>query len=333
MSGIGIAVATVAIVGLSAFFVAVEFSLMAARRHRLEEAAHTSRAGRAALRNSSELTLLLAGAQLGITVCTLALGAVTKPAVHHLLTPWMAGLGLGRAAADVVSFVLALVIVTFIHLVVGEMAPKSWAIAHPERSAILLSIPMRGFMVVTGPFLRVLNQAANRLVRRAGVEPVDQLITTHDVTEIRALVEHSARTGTLAPSYQAPLQGALELRELTVADLVRPGRPLTAVPADADVSAVQAATLGTGHLRVLLQRQHRIVGVVHVRDTLEAELDSPALDLARPPFELSPSRPLHEAFAEMRRTRHQLAVVVDQGRPVGVLTMSDVLVRLFPAAV
>ena len=109
-----VALVTVALILLSAFFVAVEFSLMAVRRHRLQEAAATSRMARAALRSSSELTLILAGAQLGITVCTLALGAITKPAVHHALTPVLANLGMPAVAADVASFVLALFIVTFL---------------------------------------------------------------------------------------------------------------------------------------------------------------------------------------------------------------------------
>src|SRR6478609_173947 len=130
---------TVALIALSAFFVAVEFALLAAKRYRLEEAAPRSRSARAAVRSSAELTVVLAGSQLGITACTLALGAVTKPAVQDLLT--------GPLTA------LNLLIVTFLHLVIGEMAPKSWAIAHPERSAILLALPMRAFMWLFRPML------------------------------------------------------------------------------------------------------------------------------------------------------------------------------------
>ncbi|UMG91624.1 CNNM domain-containing protein [Nocardioides sp. TF02-7] len=142
-----VAVATAVIIAASAFFVAIEFALIAARKHRLEEAAPSSRAARAALRSSTELSVLLAGSQLGITVSVLALGAITKPAVHHWLTPVFEGWGAAYWLADVAGFVLALVVVTFLHLVVGEMAPKSWAIAHPERSATLLALPMRGVHV------------------------------------------------------------------------------------------------------------------------------------------------------------------------------------------
>ena len=180
---------TVAIVALSAFFVAVEFAALAAKRHRLEEAAPGSRAARAALRNSSELTLLLAGSQLGITAATLALGAISKPAVHHWLTPLFATWGLPLVAADIAGFVLALLVVTFVHLVVGEMAPKSWAIAHPERSATLLALPMRAFMAVFRPLLRALNTAANSLVRKVGVQPADELAVGHSPDALRQLAE------------------------------------------------------------------------------------------------------------------------------------------------
>src|SRR5215213_10954182 len=161
----------------SAFFVAVEFALIAARRSRLEDAAPHSRAARAALRSASELSVLLAGSQLGITVCTLALGAVTKPAVHHWLTPAFQGWGAPLWLADVAGFVLALTIVTFLHLVIGEMAPKSWAIAHPEKSATMLAIPMRAFMFLTRPVLIALNEMANWTLRKVGVEPANELAT------------------------------------------------------------------------------------------------------------------------------------------------------------
>src|SRR3954469_13200308 len=276
--------ATVVVVALSAFFVAVEFAALAAKRHRLEEAAPTSRSARAALRNSSELTLLLAGSQLGITAATLALGAISKPAVHHWLTPLFETWGLPLVAADVVGFILALLIVTFIHLVVGEMAPKSWAIAHPERSATLLAAPMRAFMAVFRPLLRALNAAANALVRRVGVEPSNELAVGHSPDALRHLVEHSANVGALDASFSAQISVALELERLTIRELVTPGAPLAAVPPDAAVGDVREATRRTGHLRILLRDGDRITGVVHVRDTLTAPEDAPAADFARPVF-------------------------------------------------
>ncbi|MCK6211502.1 DUF21 domain-containing protein [Georgenia sp. EYE_87] len=321
--------ATVAIIALSAFFVAVEFSLMAARRHRLEDAASGSRAARAALRSSSELTLLLAGSQLGITVCTLALGAITKPAVHHWLTPLLEDWGVPLVAADVAGFVLALIIVTFLHLVVGEMAPKSWAIAHPERSAILLALPMRAFMWAARPLLQALNAAANWLVRRAGADPDAPAVGT-DPDTLRHLVEHSANVGALDARYFAQISGALEMQKLTVGELVGSG-PATIVPAGATVGEVRAATRRTGHLRVLVGDGDQVTGVVHVRDTLTAPDEAAAAPFVRDVFTLDRATTVHAALATMRRTRNHLAVVTDGVTVVGVVTLADVLRRLFPA--
>lgn len=322
--------ATVVIVALSAFFVAVEFAALAAKRHRLEEAAPDSRSARAALRNSAELTLLLAGSQLGITAATLALGAVSKPAVHHWLTPLFESWGLPPVAADVAGFVLALLVITFVHLVVGEMAPKSWAIAHPERSATLLAVPMRAFMAVSRPLLRVLNAAANALVRRVGVEPADEVAVGHSPDALRHLVEHSANVGALDAGFSAQITGALELERMTVRELVDPAAPLGSVPADGDVAAVREATRRTGHLRILLGSRERLTGVVHVRDTLTSAGDAPAAGLARPVFTLEAGTSVHAALARMRESRNHLAVVTDAGAVLGVVTLADVLRRLFP---
>lgn len=322
---------TVAVIGLSAFFVAVEFALLAAKRHRLEDAAARSRAARAALRSSGELTVLLAGAQLGITVCTLALGAITKPAVHHWLTPVIEDLGAPSWLADGGSFVLALAIVTFLHLVVGEMAPKSWAIAHPEKSAILLALPMRGFMWLTRPALRTLNSAANWCLRRVGVEASDHLVTRQDPAALRHLVEHSANVGALDEGYAAQLTGALDLRTLRVCELVAPGRGLAAVDVDATVADVQAASRVSGHLRILVRRGGGTDwGVVHVRDTLARDAAEPIRDLTRSAFRLDGDTPLHTALARMRETRNQLAIVLSGDITLGVVTLDDVLHRLLP---
>ncbi len=325
-----VVVATVALIVLSAFFVAVEFSLMAVRRHRLEEQAPHSASARAALRSSSELTLILAGAQLGITVCTLGLGAITKPAVHHALAPLLADAGLPGGVADVASFVLALLVVTFLHLVVGEMAPKSWAIAHPERSAMVLALPMRAFMAVMRPILRALNLTANALIRKMGVEPVDELSGGQDADGLRHLVEHSANVGALSPTFSASVTTLLDLRQDTVADLMTTGARLSVLPATASVEELQELTRRTQHLRIPLVADGTITGVVHVRDTLTvADGASPAAPLARDPFVIQPTTTLHEALAEMRGTGHHLAVVA--GEEPAVVTITDILSRLFPS--
>lgn len=333
MSGWTVTIATVVIIALSALFVAVEFSLMAARRHRLEEMAATSRSARAALRSSSELTLLLAGSQLGITACTLALGAITKPAVHHALTPPLEHLGLPSGTANVLSFVLALIIVTFLHLVIGEMAPKSWAIAHPETSASMLAIPMRWFMFLTRPILRVLNESANKLVRMMGVEPVDELQAAGDPHALRALVEHSANVGALDVGYQTSITRALVLEDLTVADVIK-SHPVTSVSGSATLHDVQEATRRTGHLRVIIRDGDTVRGMVHVRDTLSGvDLDDFAAQHARPVLEVQRTDALADVLAQMRATSTQLVVVRSGESFVGVVTMSDILPSLLPHAI
>jgi CBS domain containing-hemolysin-like protein len=326
-----VVVVTVGLIAASAFFVAIEFALIAARRHRLEDAAPTSRAARAALRSASELSVLLAGSQLGITVCTLALGAVTKPAVHHWLTPAFAGWGAPLWLADVLGFVIALIIVTFLHLVVGEMAPKSWAIAHPEKSATLLAIPMRGFMWATRPALVVLNRMANRCLRRFGVEPVDQVGAGQDPDALRHLVAHSATVGTLDERYHGQLTSALELESLAVRDMVRPNTSPSSVAPDATAEAIRAAADRSGHLRLLVRDDSGIRGVVHVRDSLQAGRGVTAADLMRPVLTLDAGAAVYEALRVMRETRSHLAVVTDDEQLVGVVTLTDVLGRLHPA--
>ncbi|MGB8022031.1 MAG: hemolysin family protein [Candidatus Nanopelagicales bacterium] len=325
-----VVVATVAIIALSAFFVAVEFALMASKRHRLEDAAATSRSARAALQSHSELTLLLAGSQLGITVCTLALGAITKPAVHHWLTPVLEDVGLSAVVADVVAFLLALFIVTFLHLVIGEMAPKSWAIAHPERSATVLALPMRGFMALTRPLLRALNRAANALVRRMGVEPSDTVSTGQNPEDLRHLVEHSVNVGALDVGYSAAIAGALEMQVTPVRELLRPGAALTSVPHGATVGEVRDAARSTGHMRILVGGPGNITGVVHVRDTLAASDSADSTPFTRPVFTLDAGTTVHGALAIMRQTRNHLAIVTEDGRALGVVTLADVLNQLLP---
>ncbi|MFC4127333.1 hemolysin family protein [Nocardia rhizosphaerae] len=323
---------TILLIAASAFFVAVEFALIAARKHRLEDAAPHSRSARAALRSAAELPVLLAGSQLGITVCTLALGAVTKPAVHHWLTPIIEHLGAPLWIADVAGFVLALIIVTFLHLVVGEMAPKSWAIAHPERSAILLALPMQLFMTLTRPILTALNNAANWCLRKVGVDPVDEVDAGQNPAALRHLVEHSATVGTLDERYRGNLTSALELEQLTVGDIVHRDATPSAVPPEATTEAIQTTSRATGHLRLLV-RDDDIRGVVHVRDSLAAAPGTAARELMRPVLELTTTVPVYEALRTMRETRNHLALVTapDSRELLGLLTITDLLERLLPS--
>lgn len=325
-------IATLALIVLSAFFVIIEFALLGSRRHRLEEAAVTSRGARAALRSVNELTVMLAGAQLGITACTFALGAVTKPAVDDWLSPLFSEAGLPYWLADGSSFFLSLLLVTFLHLVIGEMAPKSWAIAHPEVSAMAIGLPARGFIWIFRPLLFWVNALANRLVKASGVEPVESAaIGGQDVATIRHLVEYSANVGALDTSIRQPISGALDLETLRIADLISPGTSPTAVSWNATAYDIQQATERSGHKRILVRDDREaITGVVHVRDTLLEPADRPVKDLARPAFVLPSDTLLHEALLTMRRAKEQMAVVVDGTEFIGVMTINDALDNVLP---
>ncbi|MEJ8279360.1 hemolysin family protein [Pseudonocardia spirodelae] len=324
-------IASVALVALSAFFVAVEFALVAARNYRLEEAAQTSASARAALRSAKDISLLLAGSQLGITLCVLGLGAITKPAVDYALNPVLLDWGLPAGVAGVLSFVVSLIVVTFLHLVVGEMAPKSWAISHPERSAIMLAIPMRAFMIVARPLLLLLNGAANRCLRLCGVEPVDEMASGRNAEDLRELVDFSARSGDLDQQRRDQLVAALELERTPVRELAH--EP-SAVAADDDVAAVQDTARRTGHLRLLVRDGADPVGYVHVRDTMTREPATRARDVMRPVLTLPADTPYHAAVNTMRDERAHLALVAgDDGAPVGIVTLSELVERLLPEPV
>ncbi|MET0188677.1 MAG: hemolysin family protein [Pseudonocardia sediminis] len=323
-------VVSIGLVALSAFFVAVEFALVAARKYRLEEAAPNSASARAALRSAKDLSLLLAGSQLGITLCTLGLGAVAKPAVDAALSPVFEGWGMGSTVAGVLSFVLSLIVVTFVHLVVGEMAPKSWAISHPERSATLLALPMRGFMVLTRPILVSLNGIANRCLRAVGVEPVDEMASGRTPDDLRQLVDHSARTGDLDPERRDQLVTALELERTPLRELMH--EP-SGVAADDVVERIRRVARETGHLRLIVRDAGKPVGFVHVRDTLTRSPETTARDLMRPVLTLPADTPAYAAVTAMRERRSHIALVESDGQQLGLVTLSDLVDRLLPAGV
>ncbi|NLJ54580.1 MAG: HlyC/CorC family transporter, partial [Intrasporangiaceae bacterium] len=295
-----------------------------------EESARTSRAGRAALRNASDLTLMLAGAQLGITLCTLALGAITKPAVKEALTPLFYSVGLPSGAASALSFVLALVIVTFLHLVVGEMAPKSFSLAHPEKTAIWLALPMRGFLWLTRPVLSGLNRAANWLVRKSGATPADEVGAAQDAESLRHLVDHSASVGALSTAYHRGVVSALDFSETLLEEITTPDEDIVWVPVEATVADVQAATIASGHLRILVMAGDRINGVVHVRDTMDADGAQEIDNFVRRVLVLDARTTVYEALARMQRQRVHVAVVVKGGKRLGVVTLQDVLPQVLP---
>lgn len=326
---------TVVFIALSGYFVATEFALVAARRYRLEQAAHTSASARAALKSARDLSLLLAGSQLGITLSTLALGAVSKPAFHHLLKPLFEGLP--GAVGYTLSFTFSLIIVTFLHLVVGEMAPKSWAISHPEKSATLLAIPMRAFMWVTRPVLVMLNGMANWCLHRFGVQAVDELSSGHNPEDVRELVEHSAKAGALDPERRDQLATALEVNSRPMSEIVTPRDEIAWVRPEDGVERIKQVSRESTHLRLVVAELHEDVpvGVLHVREALTSSAGTTAADLMRPVLTLSATTPIYAAMSIMRDSRSHLSLVEHESDLIGLVTLQDILDRLLllePAA-
>ncbi|WP_328338886.1 hemolysin family protein [Micromonospora sp. NBC_00421] len=333
MSPVVALLVSVLLLALNGFFVAAEFALVAAKRYRLEQtAAGGGRAARAALDGVRELSLMLAGAQLGITLCTLGLGALAEPAIEHLLSPLLHAVGLPAAASHVVALVFALGLVTFLHLVVGEMAPKSWAITDAERSATLLALPFRAFARVARPVLSLLNALANVMLRLVGVQQQDQLAQVHGPDELRILLEQSREHGLLGAEQHQMLTSMLELQGTTVAQVMEPFDQIVTVHRDDTAERIEQVSRDSGRSRLaVLDGGGEVCGLVHVREAVRAVTTgraATAAELMSRSFTLPATSSVTEAVAAMRADQAQLALVRNGGgptRPIGFVALEDLL--------
>ncbi|WP_030489430.1 hemolysin family protein [Micromonospora chokoriensis] len=330
----GIALFSSAILlALNGFFVAAEFALVASKRYRLEQAAaNGGRAARAALDGVRELSLMLAGAQLGITLCTLGLGALAEPAIEHLLSPLLHAVGLPDAASHLVALLFALGVVTFLHLVVGEMAPKSWAITDAERSATLLALPFRAFARVSRPVLSALNALANAILRLLGVTQQDQLAQVHGPDELRILLEQSREHGLLGAEQHQLLTSMLELQGTSVAQVMEPFATMVTVRRDDPATRIEEVSRDSGRSRLaVLDEAGDVCGLVHVREAVRVVTTgrvATAGELMTPAFTLPATSSVTEAVAAMRARQSQLALVRNGGgpaRPIGFVALEDLL--------
>lgn len=333
-------VVSVVLLVANAFFVAAEFAIVAAKRHRLEERAEAgSRAARAAVEASRELSLMLAGAQLGITLCTLALGALAKPAVAYLLEPLIEALGVPEVMVHLIAVVIAVSVVVFLHMVVGEMAPKSWAISHPESSAMMLAIPFRAFTWLMLPVLWLMNALANLLLRIGGIDPVDTLANAQTPAELQLLLAQSYEHGVLEDADHRILSGALRLEEETVASVMFPTSAAVTIPRHHTVEDVERISRESGRSRLFVVEptaragQQRIRGLVHVRDAILATAQGgarrPLGEILQPVAMLPATMPLIDAVSSLRQQRGQLALVRDDdGKLVGMTSMEDILEQI-----
>lgn len=321
---------------LNGFFVGAEFALTAARRTKLEaEAEKGEPRAKRAIALLRDLSFTLAGAQLGITMASLALGAVAEPAVAELLESALHGLDLPEQALHTISFVIALTIVVFFHMVIGEMAPKNIAIAEPEKSALRLARPFRFYLLLFGPLVRLLNGIANAGLKLIHVEAQDELASSHSAEELKSLIDQSAREGMLGRFQHRLLGGAIGLSDLDAAAAMVPRTEMTAVPATATPAEVEGIIVETGFSRIPVfgKDLDHVLGFFHAKDLLRippAERDQPVpRRFIRPMLVVPESRKLPPLLLDMRRERRHFALVIEEhGGTAGVVSIEDVVEEL-----
>lgn len=325
------------LIGVNAFFVGAEFSLISARRDRLEALAEQGRAAAVTvIRASEQLPSMLAGAQLGVTAASLLLGRIGESAVSNQLRT---GLGLTRihpALLHTLSLAIALAIVVTLHVLLGEMVPKNIALAGPERTAMLLVPPYLAYVRAARPFIAFYNRCASVVVRALGVEPKEELEITVSPVELSEMIAESESEGLLDREEHTRLTRALQLRHRVVGDVAVPLARVHAVPVAAPgsgptVGAVEQALAQTGYSRFpVTNPTGDFIGYLHIKDVLTLD-DDPAtvINLAkvRPLPRLPRSLPLADGLSRMRRSNSHLALVTDQGGAVVAMVAMEDLVE------
>ena len=319
--------AVVVLVLGTSFFVAVEFALVAVDRARIDrQAAEGDRRARVVAGLLSQLSFHLSGAQLGITITSVVLGFIAEPVVAELLEP-----AFGRGP----SIVTALVLATVFQMVVGELVPKAVAIARPDRSARVLAPFAAVYGRLFGPLIRLLNNAANRAVRRFGIEPVEELTSVRSLEELEYLIRSSGEEGTLAPEAYSLVRRALRFEDKIAADALVPRVDVVWIPADASVADLVGLAVESGRSRfpVCGVDLDDVVGVVHVKDVYrlpyEDRATTPVSQITIEAWVVPEVADLGELLDEFRRLGTHLAIVVDEyGGTAGVLTLEDVLEEL-----
>jgi CBS domain containing-hemolysin-like protein len=320
---------TMLLLAANAFFVGAEFALISARRDRLEALAEQGkRSAATVIRAGQNLSVMLAGAQLGITICSILLGRVGEPAVADLLQPLFDLVGVPDAVLHTVAFVIAITIVVVLHVLLGEMVPKNIAIAGPESAAMLLVPPYLAWVRLARPVIAFYDWCAHVALRAVGVEAKTELENTVSTVELSEMIAESLSEGLLDPEEHNRLSRALQIRNRVVGDVSIPLAEVHAVPAAAEgsgptVRAVQQALADTGYSRFpITESSGRFIGYLHIKDVLKLVGDVDAvidLSMVRPLPQVSASLPLPDALSALRRSNSHLALVT--GTDGGVTAM------------
>jgi CBS domain containing-hemolysin-like protein len=319
---------------VNAFFVGAEFALISVRRSQIEpHAERGDRRAKSVLWGLEHVSALMAAAQLGITLCTLVLGVVAEPAIAHLLEPVFHALGVPKAAGHAVSFVIALTLATYLHMLLGEMVPKNIALAEPVRSALLLGPPLVALARALRPVIFAVNAFANGLLKLMRVETRDEVTATFSDAELAQIVKDAGEAGLIDDRARERLHDALELGRRPVRDVVLPLEGVVHARVGVTPEQLERLSAESGFSRLpVVDEGRRIVGYLHVKDALDASpRDMPfRLSDMRSIARVRESTPLDDVLTAMRGSRTHLAAVLGgDGRLAGLVTMEDVLRELF----
>ncbi|MFB8106526.1 MULTISPECIES: hemolysin family protein [Streptomyces] len=313
-------------------FVAAEFSLTTVERGELEQAVERGdRGASSALKAVRSLTFQLSGAQLGITVTNLVIGMLSEPSIAKLIRGPVEAAGLPPAAASTLALVIGTALSTVVLMVVGELVPKNWAISSPLSVAKAVATPQRVFTAVFRPFISHLNNTANRIVRRFGLEPTEELASARSPQELVALARHSAKEGALEADTAELFVRTLNLAELTAENVMTPRVQVTALEVRATAEDVANATRATGLSRFPVYRGSldTVVGVAHIKDVLAIPADERprkrVSEMLREPL-LVPETLTVDRLLDQLSGKLAMAVVIDEyGGTAGVVTLEDIV--------
>lgn len=313
-------------------FVAMEFALIVSLPSRMEgAAANGSRLAKMGLRAMGDLGEMLAGCQLGITLASLALGAVAEPAIADLLEPVLESMGLSEGYVHPVALAVALTIVVYLHLVIGEMVPKGLALAGPEKTLMAVIVPGLLFVRILKPLIFLLNVMAVRGAALFGAEAADELKQAATPAEFQSMLSDSFESGLLEPDEHQLLVGALGFLEESVDNAMIDRDEIVSLSANATVEEYEDLIHNSGHSRILvtdIDIDH-VRGFVHAKDLLtvsDEERSAPiSKRMIRKTLSVAPAMPLGEVLLAMRRSRRHVVLVADGSTTMGLITLEDVL--------
>ena len=324
------------LVALNGLFVAAEFGFVKIRATQVDRLVNEGRATAGLVKDATRrLDVYLSVCQLGITISSLGLGWIGEPAFAHLLEPLLEPLGVPEGSVHVIAFALAFGTITFLHVVFGELAPKSVAIANAEGTSLFVAPFMKFFYYLFLPGIYVFNGTANAVVRLFGVPAASEAEESHSEEELRIIIEHSARRGVLDADEKDMLEAVFELEERRAREVMVPRPDVLSLPAGMPLSELFSVTAQGKHTRYPVHEDDsidRIVGAVHIGDVMRAgedeglEAQLTARDLVRDVLIVPENRAIDEVLKDLQRQKMEMAIVIDEwGSFEGVLTVEDIL--------